>query len=376
MAVNPNFDHDAYAKKYLIKARFTDTLEALLNATKVANLQELASAYSIENKSKLKKAELVAQLKEIIADPEQMKRVMKCATDQEFQLMVRIATEEDMSDSGISHDLYQYFAKNGYFYLVEEKGQIAYAMPLVIKEVFLKIHTKKFCKEREDFQKIWKYCVACANLYGAITPDKVSELYKEHYRRIVTAKQIVEAMDAFSCRSDIAAIKNGHIVNGFMFESGNVDALIKEQRDKTYYMPEKEELLRYADPRYYEKTPQLEKLEEHIRKNYTKDEEKIQEFLDSIMFVIQINGSFQDQMRVFEGFGFSAKSQKQLRQISELLMKVTNYTRMWLNRGYTPLEYTAQMEAEAHVGRSALKVGRNDPCPCGSGKKYKKCCGA
>ncbi|HIC86576.1 MAG TPA: hypothetical protein EYP06_09830, partial [Desulfobacterales bacterium] len=22
------------------------------------------------------------------------------------------------------------------------------------------------------------------------------------------------------------------------------------------------------------------------------------------------------------------------------------------------------------------KVGRNAPCPCGSGKKYKKCCGA
>ena len=26
--------------------------------------------------------------------------------------------------------------------------------------------------------------------------------------------------------------------------------------------------------------------------------------------------------------------------------------------------------------RSVSKVGRNDPCPCGSGKKYKKCCGA
>ena len=24
---------------------------------------------------------------------------------------------------------------------------------------------------------------------------------------------------------------------------------------------------------------------------------------------------------------------------------------------------------------AAEKVGRNDPCPCGSGKKYKKCCG-
>jgi uncharacterized protein YecA (UPF0149 family) len=28
------------------------------------------------------------------------------------------------------------------------------------------------------------------------------------------------------------------------------------------------------------------------------------------------------------------------------------------------------------VVRSGEKIGRNDPCTCGSGKKYKKCCGA
>jgi preprotein translocase subunit SecA len=27
-------------------------------------------------------------------------------------------------------------------------------------------------------------------------------------------------------------------------------------------------------------------------------------------------------------------------------------------------------------GAATVKVGRNDPCPCGSGKKHKKCCGA
>ena len=27
------------------------------------------------------------------------------------------------------------------------------------------------------------------------------------------------------------------------------------------------------------------------------------------------------------------------------------------------------------VQRKNEKVGRNDPCPCGSGKKYKNCCG-
>ena len=26
------------------------------------------------------------------------------------------------------------------------------------------------------------------------------------------------------------------------------------------------------------------------------------------------------------------------------------------------------------VRKTLPKVGRNDPCPCGSGKKYKKCC--
>ncbi len=36
-------------------------------------------------------------------------------------------------------------------------------------------------------------------------------------------------------------------------------------------------------------------------------------------------------------------------------------------------EPVASME---DVAPSAAKVGRNDPCPCGSGKKFKKCCGA
>jgi SWIM/SEC-C metal-binding protein len=30
--------------------------------------------------------------------------------------------------------------------------------------------------------------------------------------------------------------------------------------------------------------------------------------------------------------------------------------------------------AAREPARAALKIGRNDPCPCGSGKKFKKCC--
>jgi uncharacterized protein YecA (UPF0149 family) len=45
-----------------------------------------------------------------------------------------------------------------------------------------------------------------------------------------------------------------------------------------------------------------------------------------------------------------------------------------------------ELEAEAKLIKETPKVepihkdkgetGRNDPCPCGSGKKFKKCCGA
>ena len=32
-------------------------------------------------------------------------------------------------------------------------------------------------------------------------------------------------------------------------------------------------------------------------------------------------------------------------------------------------------QKESTTVRKEKKIGRNDPCPCGSGKKYKKCCG-
>jgi preprotein translocase subunit SecA len=34
-----------------------------------------------------------------------------------------------------------------------------------------------------------------------------------------------------------------------------------------------------------------------------------------------------------------------------------------------------EVSIDLPVRRSVPKVGRNEPCPCGSGKKYKNCCG-
>ncbi|MGI6728301.1 MAG: YecA family protein [Anaerovoracaceae bacterium] len=39
----------------------------------------------------------------------------------------------------------------------------------------------------------------------------------------------------------------------------------------------------------------------------------------------------------------------------------------------SPTEKFSVVEG-SHKGKKKKKIGRNDPCPCGSGKKYKKCC--
>lgn len=39
------------------------------------------------------------------------------------------------------------------------------------------------------------------------------------------------------------------------------------------------------------------------------------------------------------------------------------------------MTYNQQQVASNHIIRTVTKIGRNELCPCGSGKKYKKCCG-
>ncbi len=62
------------------------------------------------------------------------------------------------------------------------------------------------------------------------------------------------------------------------------------------------------------------------------------------------------------------KVQIQRQEDVELASQRERRQRMQVGRGPSEKPHT--------VKRSAKKVGRNDPCPCGSGKKYKQCCGA
>ena len=55
----------------------------------------------------------------------------------------------------------------------------------------------------------------------------------------------------------------------------------------------------------------------------------------------------------------------------EIEMQQPRPQRMVLSHGAENLD----PERPAPAKRQGEKIGRNDPCPCGSGKKYKRCCG-
>jgi hypothetical protein len=80
-----------------------------------------------------------------------------------------------------------------------------------------------------------------------------------------------------------------------------------------------------------------------------------------------VKRSNSDSRRSLERFGFIWTPGSQIGHPQDLL---------WRERGVEPPE---PLPAEVYVPpewpEPTPKLGRNDPCPCGSGRKFKKCCG-
>jgi uncharacterized protein len=81
-----------------------------------------------------------------------------------------------------------------------------------------------------------------------------------------------------------------------------------------------------------------------------------------------------DEQMMVKELGPDARKELTRERLTEMIpSSVVSAYEHWLGRR-EPIDPNLA-PSEPHAGRHA-KVGRNDPCPCGSGKKYKKCCGA
>lgn len=128
-------------------------------------------------------------------------------------------------------------------------------------------------------------------------------------------------------------------------------------------------------------------------------EEDARDICRNIQRIIRIGGQIGDIMNYLEN-DLVMIDETVFPQFAEILMRVWNHTRMQMNRGYMPDEMSCPesvkkvKEKAAGMGFQPLgdtpggkadiidfqeerrkKIYPNDTCPCGSGKKYKHCCG-
>ena len=197
------------------------------------------------------------------------------------------------------------------------------------------------------------------------------------------------------------------------------DELRVEQEGKPFYIPEKESLLKYQDQFYFEETKELLALGTFLR-----DKLKLKR-ADEVLSELQLEASMgesdpEDVIWTVErmaGKGCLGSIEK-INEFFRYYFAMSNNTRLASNRGFTPNEMQERMggsprsiEFGPNISRSLQtgemdiggmrqglfgsdlpapwkasmlndlerveqkKPGRNDPCPCGSGKKYKRCCG-
>ena len=104
------------------------------------------------------------------------------------------------------------------------------------------------------------------------------------------------------------------------------------------------------------------------------DEEDASE-LDEALATILMMLSFFSSRRLAEAF--ATETGGELTKIATVMHEgIPEAVKEYVAIGRNMQDIVAEEEQPQPVKRTSPKVGRNDPCPCGSGRKYKRCCGA
>ena len=90
-------------------------------------------------------------------------------------------------------------------------------------------------------------------------------------------------------------------------------------------------------------------------------------FLGTLLILLNANIYSEEFLKELCHENNFSLTKKQFENIYNIIDKYKNDIPIWIYNGYTKREVNSMPKEK--------KVGRNDPCPCGSGKKYKKCCG-
>ncbi len=177
------------------------------------------------------------------------------------------------------------------------------------------------------------------------------------------------------------------------FDIEDYDSLKENQAGIPLYIPSKNKLLKYKDDLYFPWTPQTEAMSDFFCREMGMSKNEAYDVTAECSLLISISDVEDPFTDIYDDFERMRVyfNNSQLMKLHPLLCDLYLHTNMPRLRGFTPIEYekhtgnsdraaeiVRQSRLQNDLGQAATapkKVGRNDPCPCGSGKKYKKCCG-
>ena len=223
------------------------------------------------------------------------------------------------------------------------------------------------------------YACAAVNLYGIISQEEFVDIFNKQNIDQTTVEEIYILLLPLVLKDGWYCFYKGYIVHYLFFENfDDVDYLLKHQADKPRYIPEKDEFLKYFNGDYRDNNHwwnvhsfMLDTF--GFSRNTTESYEEIRNYITYGNGIRELGSILDSCNLIFDG-------EKQLQEFINLTMIAKNNTRIWENNGYTPSElHKIVSRQNKNIVKFPIskrqKVGRNDPCPCGSGKKFKKCCG-
>ncbi|HKK83017.1 MAG TPA: SEC-C metal-binding domain-containing protein [Atribacterota bacterium] len=236
---------------------------------------------------------------------------------------------------------------------------------------------------------IKNYIVALTNLYGQVPADVITDIYNSQNEGQISEDDVEVYFYEDLSKQHVYVYKK-HFVHETIMEFNDFKSMRKKKADKPYYIPDKEELLKYSDMRYYEKPKQYHNLLTYLKKNFfSGDHDKAESLCQNIRWECLEGPDMQQVFDMFNTAEINFKDENQVNEVMQLVMELANNVRLWENNGHTPQEIFEKFEKPnlkplpdkpfVYTGGEQTvvkkkKIGRNDPCPCGSGKKYKKCC--
>ena len=222
------------------------------------------------------------------------------------------------------------------------------------------------------------YARAAVNLYGIISRDDFVSIFNKQNADWTSKEEIYILLLPLVLKDGWYCFYKEYIVHYWFFNDfDQADYLLKYQADKPRYIPEKSEFLKYTDEGFEDNDHwwNVRRFMYDVfgyRKNTSEGYEEVRSYITYGDGIRELGPILDSHNLVFDG-------EKQLQEFINLIMLAKNNTRIWGNNGYTPSELheIVSKHNENIVKFPTLQrpqVGRNDPCPCGSGKKYKKCC--